>query len=71
MKKKTPLNNAHKQKRVDWARDKVGWNNEWKHVVFSDEKKFIWTIQIVSRAIGMISEKKNEYFRNSTQAEVP
>ena len=40
MKKKPPLNNAHKLKRVNWARDKVGWNNEWKYVIFSDEKKF-------------------------------
>lgn len=38
-KQKPVLNAINKEKRLDFARTHMTWNNEWK-VVFSDEKKF-------------------------------
>ena len=39
--RKPPLNAAHKQKRITWACDKVGWSEKWSNVIFSDEKSLI------------------------------
>lgn len=37
---KPPLTEQHKQKRLVWAKDRVTWVENWKNVVWSDEKKF-------------------------------
>lgn len=39
-KKKPHLKEVHKAKRIEWARNKIGWDEKWKNIVFSDEKKF-------------------------------
>ncbi len=39
--KQTPvLTNVHKDKRIEWATDKVGYGEKWQKAIFSDEKKF-------------------------------
>ncbi len=40
MRKIPPLTSKHKETRVAWATAKLEWTDEWKHWVFSDEKKF-------------------------------
>jgi transposase len=35
-----PLTERHKQNRLKWAKDHMTWNQEWRKVVWSDEKKF-------------------------------
>ena len=42
MKKKhsPPLTKSHKDLRLKWAKDHMTWNEEWRKVVWSDEKKF-------------------------------
>lgn len=47
MKKKPPLNKVRKQQRLNFARSHMAWNtdgsshsNDWRKVIFSDEKKF-------------------------------
>lgn len=40
MKKKPVLKSLHKELRMNFAREHVAWSNQWKWVVFSDEKKF-------------------------------
>lgn len=37
---KPPLKLEHKLKRLQWAKTKVAWGDEWKQVIWSDEKKF-------------------------------
>lgn len=39
-KKSPPLKPIHKENRLGWAKDHMTWNQEWKNVVWSDEKKF-------------------------------
>lgn len=34
------LNQSHKTQRLFWAKDHMNWNEKWKFVVWSDEKKF-------------------------------
>lgn len=36
----TPLSDLHKGHRVAWSEPKLEWNNEWRQIIFSDEKKF-------------------------------
>jgi len=40
LKKKPPLNPKRKEARLTFCRVNMSWCNEWKRVVFSDEKKF-------------------------------
>lgn len=40
LQKKPPLNDARKSQRLEFAAEHMTWNDEWKRVVFSDEKKF-------------------------------
>jgi transposase len=40
MRTKPPLKKIHKQSRMDWAKSKMNWSDEWKRVIWSDEKKF-------------------------------
>lgn len=40
LQKKPPLNEQRKEARLDFCREHMSWKNEWKKVVFSDEKKF-------------------------------
>ena len=36
-----PLTPMHREKRLQWARERAGWNmQKWGQVIFSDEKKF-------------------------------
>ena len=39
-KKIPPLTKKHKDNRLTFAREYMAWTNEWKKVVFTDEKKF-------------------------------
>ena len=44
-KKRHPrLTTVHKERQVSWAKEHVTWKNQWKQVVFNDEKKiqFRW-----------------------------
>jgi len=34
------LSRKHQFARIEWAMDKVGWNEEWNNILFSDEKKW-------------------------------
>lgn len=38
--KKPMLSTKHKEARLKFAKDHMSWTNEWKRVIFSDEKKF-------------------------------
>lgn len=38
--KKPALTDQHKRNRLDFARNHMPWSEEWKNVIFSDEKKF-------------------------------
>lgn len=40
MTRKPPLTSGHKERRMNFASEHVTWTNEWRKVVFSDEKKF-------------------------------
>lgn len=40
LKKKPPLNMLRKEMRLNFARSHMTWSTQWRHVVFSDEKKF-------------------------------
>lgn len=35
-----PLSDQHKAKRLEFAKEHMSWDKEWKKVVFTDEKKF-------------------------------
>jgi hypothetical protein len=37
---KPPLTQAHIDARLNFAKEHMGWEKEWQHVVFSDEKKW-------------------------------
>ena len=37
---KPPLNKEKKDQRLYWAKNKITWGEEWKNVIWSDEKKF-------------------------------
>ena len=40
-KKRSPLlSKSHKEFRLKWAKDHMTWNEDWRKVVWSDEKKF-------------------------------
>lgn len=39
LQKKPPLNEQRKGMRLEFSRLHISWKNEWRHVVFSDEKK--------------------------------
>ena len=39
---KPPLTIAHKQARADWCIPRLLWNEEWRRIIFSDEKSLIW-----------------------------
>ena len=34
------LTASHKQRRIEWAKEYVTWKDQWRCVIFSDEKKF-------------------------------
>lgn len=40
MAKKPPLTQTHIESRLKFAKTHMTWDEEWKHVIFSDEKKF-------------------------------
>lgn len=40
MKRIPPLSMSHKDKRKKFARDHIHWKDEWRKVLFTDEKKF-------------------------------
>lgn len=40
MKGMPPLSMAHKERRKEFAREHVQWKDEWKEILFTDEKKF-------------------------------
>ncbi len=39
-KRSPPLTKLHKDLRLNWGKDHMTWNEEWRKVVWSDEKKF-------------------------------
>ncbi len=44
---KSLLNNRQRQKRLAWAKDKKVWTAaEWSKVMFSDESKFAFPLEI-------------------------
>lgn len=40
MKQKPPLTQDHKHKRLAWAHARMQWVQEWKKIIWTDEKKF-------------------------------
>lgn len=40
LKKKPKLLKCHREERLKWAKNVMSWNDEWKQIIFSDEKKF-------------------------------
>lgn len=40
LKKKPQLTQRHKEKRLEFARTHMTWKNEWRDIIFSDEKRF-------------------------------
>lgn len=40
LKKQPNLKPRHKAARLAWANERLRWDEEWKHCIFSDEKKF-------------------------------
>lgn len=40
MLKKPPLSKKHKKERLQFAKEHITWKKKWRHVIFSDEKKF-------------------------------
>ncbi len=34
------LTDGHKELRLSWAKEHMTWNEEWKNIIWSDEKKF-------------------------------
>lgn len=50
---------AHKQARLDWCVHHMMWTEEWKHIIFSDEKSGILMVPMDWHRIGMIPEPKS------------
>lgn len=48
------LKQHHKEKRLKFSRKYMKWTDEWKKIIFSDEKNLIWAVLIRTLAIGMI-----------------
>jgi transposase len=40
MKAKPPLTENNKQTRLEWAKQRMSWTDQWNKIVFSDEKKW-------------------------------
>lgn len=59
LKKKPPLNVARKEVRLNFAREHMTWNSDWRYVVFSDEKKLIWKVRTDTTTTSMIFAKRN------------
>lgn len=36
-----PLSPHHRQLRLQWCRDHLGWNNEWRNIMFTDESRYV------------------------------
>lgn len=56
--KKPLLKQKHKENRLSFAKIHMSWVQEWRHVVFSDEKNSIWMGPTGSATIGIIFKKK-------------
>lgn len=50
---------ARKEMRLDFARNHMTWNTEWRYVVFSDEKNLISRGQMDTITISMTYARKN------------
>jgi transposase len=48
------LRPIHKIKRLSWARKMMSWTEEWKDIIWSDEKNVTWMALTVGNIIGMI-----------------
>lgn len=35
-----PLTPAHRRRRLEWCQERRNWDQEWNHIVFSDESRF-------------------------------
>ena len=53
-KSKTKDISKNKEWRLQFAKNRQTWDNEWKAVIFSDEKKLISMVQMGSSIIGTI-----------------
>ena len=40
LKKRPPLTARHRENRLRWAHERMAWTEQWKKVIWSDEKKF-------------------------------
>ena len=50
---KPMLTKQHELLRMNWTKVCIHWKTEWDRVLFSDEKKFNWMVQMDIVIIGM------------------
>lgn len=61
-----PLTREHRRQRLEWARERVNWTEEWKLVLFTDESRYgrfsdsrrkrVWTQPLVPRHRRLVQE---------------
>ena len=47
------MTERHFADRVDWVKNHISWNSEWRNVIFSDEKSSTWMVRTDSCITGM------------------
>ena len=54
IKQKMMLTRKNADRRLKWATDKVGWGIDWEKIIYSNEKRSIWMVQVVGVVIAVI-----------------